>query len=358
MKKNSTAVLTFNSMQITLSVVSDKNGFGCLEYSAKNVYSGVNKSFFVAPNEIEGLIVDLDNRYASYSGKHISRLTIVLPQHFFRLIPSVQSIETKGTVTEADIRSLRKKVKEPPLGYVALNETEGGFSVENEGSFSTDVIGKEGKSVQFLSVSLALSSNVHELFKNISKNLRMEFSFVPPCAPIIEKLNRDGKNRGLLLKVNQLSSDLVYFENKLAVSSISLSYGSFHFVDALAHKFNISFESADELLSHINLGLSLNDEEYVVSSPLSVKKYSVAAANETLIELLDFWGNETRSAVEGLVEKADLPIYAIGSSIIKIHGFSEILSSKTGRNVQGVYPDFSVWNTSEEYLHCALFENY
>ncbi len=356
--KKSIAVVTFNSMQITLSVVSDKGGFGCLDYTAKNVYSGVNKNFFVAPNEIEGLIVDLINRYSSFSGKHINKMTVVLPQHFFRLIPSVQSIETKGTVTEADVRSLRKKSIEPPLGYVMLGETEGGFSIGNEGSFSTDVIGKEGKSVQFLSVSLALSSNVRELFMNISKNIRMEFSFAPPCAPIIEKLNRDGKNRGLILKINQLSSDLIYYENKLAVSSISLSYGSFHFVDALAHKFKVDFESAAELLSQINLGLSLNDAEYVVSSPLSVKKYSVAAANSTLIELLEFWGNETRSAVEGLVEKADMPVYAIGSSIIKIHGFAEILSSKTGRNVQGVYPDFSGWNTSEEYLHCALFEKF
>ena len=40
------AAITFNSINMTLSVVSDKGGFGCLEYSAKNVYSGVNRNFF------------------------------------------------------------------------------------------------------------------------------------------------------------------------------------------------------------------------------------------------------------------------------------------------------------------------
>ncbi len=356
--KKTTAALLFNSMQITLSVVSDKGGFGCLEYSAKNVYSGVSKNFFVSPNEIEGLIVDLINRYNSFSGKRIGKLNVVLPQHFFRLVPSVRTAATNGTVTEADVRALRRKNGPSPAGYVVLDEAEGGFSVGAEGAFSSDVVGKEGRSVQMFSVSVALSGNVYELFNNISKNIRMDFTFMPPSTALTEKLNRDGKTRGLILKINQLSSDLIYYENKLAVSSISLSYGGFHFADALAHKFSIDFETATELLSQINLGLALDEAEYSIFTPSGVKKFSVKETNGTLIELLEYWGNETRSAVDGLVEKADLPIYVVGSSVEKIHGLAEILSAKTGRSVEGVYPDFSSWNTPEEYLACALFEKF
>ena len=352
------AAITFNSINMTLSVVSDKGGFGCLEYSAKNVYSGVNRNFFVAPNEIEGLIVDLINRYSSVSGKRIGRMNVVLPQHFFRLIPTVRTNETNGVVTEGDIRSLRRKHIEAPAGYVVLNETEGGFSVDDEGAFSSDVVGKEGRSVQALTVAVALSGNVYELFNNVSKNIRMDFTFVPPCAPIVEKLNRSGKSRGLVLKINQLSSDLIYFENKLAVSSISLSYGGYHFIDALAHKFGIDFETAAQLLTRINLGLAYNAEDYLVFTASGEKRFSVRETNEMLIELLEYWGNETRSAMQGLVDKAILPIYVIGSSVVKTHGFAEILSGKTGQQVFGAYPDFSGWCAPEEYLHCAMFEKY
>ena len=356
--KKTTAAILFNSMQITLSVVSDKGGFGCQEYSAKNVYSGVNKNFFVSPNEIEGLIVDLVNRYSSFSGKRIGKLNVILPQHFFRLIPSVKTVQTNGAVTETDVRSLRKKSGPSPAGYVVLDEVEGGFSVGDEGAFSSDVVGKEGRSVQMFSVAIALSGNVYELFNNISKNIRLDFTFMPPSTPLTEKLNREGKTRGLILKINQLSSDLIYYENKLAVSSILLSYGAFHFADSLAQKFSVDFETASELLSKINLGLALDEAEYMIFTSAGVKKFPVKEANGTLIELLEYWGNETRSAVDGLVEKADLPIYVVGSSVEKTHGFAEILSAKTGRVVEGVYPDFSCWNRPEEYLACALFEKF
>ena len=101
-----------------------------------------------------------------------------------------------------------------------------------------------------------------------------------------------------------------------------------------------------------------NAEDYLVFTASGEKRFSVLETNEMLIELLEYWGNETRSAMQGLVDKAILPIYVIGSSVVKTHGFTEILSGKTGQQVFGAYPDFSGWCAPEEYLHCAMFEKY
>ncbi len=352
------AFIYFNSLQATLSVVSDKGGFGCLEYSARNNYSGVSKSFFVSPNEIEGLIVDLCNRYCSYSGKKLSEINLILPQHFFRYQPTVRTCSIQNKVTEQDIKSLRKQYCEPPQGYVEIEETEGGFALDGKGDFTKNVIGKEGTSCQLLTVLTCLNSKVTELFNNISKNTRIDFEFIAPCDHAVKKLHSDGCNRGLLLKINQLTSDLVYFEGDLPISSLTVSYGSYHFVETLSSKCGLSFDEAAEIVSHVNLALALNSGNYVLSMPGKVKKHSVGAINTALIELVEKWSKEVYSAVKGLIDGNVLPIYVIGSSVAKIHGFNEIISHETGLPVYLPGADFSYWTQPEDYVLCALFENY
>ena len=356
-KKNLASVY-FDSIQMTLSVVSDKGGFGCAEFIEKNVYTGVSKNFFVSPSEIEGIIVDLMNRYNSFSGKRINRLTLVLPQHFFRLQASVRSKEIDKKVTDKDLVFLKKDLPQPPEGFVLLEETEGGYSVDGQGDFTTDILGKEGNICQLLSAQIYLSDKVYELFGNISKNIRVDFDFVAPAKVMVNKLNDEKIKRGLILKINQLSSDLVYFENRLPVSSLSLSFGSFHFADVLAQKYSLEFDMAIELLNHINLGLANNNANYVFFSNGQKFSFPIKETNSILTEAIEYWAGETKSAVKGLVEEENIPLYATGSSVAKIQGFSELLSEKVGLNTYCLCPDFSVWNKPEEYVHCALFENY
>ena len=350
--------MIFDSVQMTLSVVSDKGGFGCLDYSAKNIYTGVSKNFFVSPNEIEGLLIDLINRYTSFSGKRLSRIQLVLPQHFFRLQTAVVSRAVNGKVTDKDIALLKKTSPAAPEGYVLVSEKTGGFSLNGQGDFSFDVVGKDGVSCQMLVAGTYLGEKVSELFGNISKNIRIDFTFVAPSQLIVQKISDEKIKRGLVLKVNQLSSDLIYFESDIAVSALNLSFGSFHFADVLSQKFNVDFEIGNDILSHVNLGLALNGESYTLFTKDGKKGFSVKDTNAALIEAVDYWANETRSAVQGLIGDEEMPLYLTGSSVVTTQGLAEIVSEKTGLKVYSLRPDFSCWILPEDYVGSALFEKY
>ena len=358
MVKKSVASVIFDSVQMTLSVVSDKGGFGCLEYASNNVYTGVSKNFFVSPNEIEGLIVDLMNRYTSFSGKRLSSLQLVLPQHFFLLQTTVVSRPVNGKVTDKDVALLKKSSPTPPSGYVLISQKSGGYSVDGQGDFSFDVVGKDGVSCQMLVAATYLDEKVFELFGNISKNIRIDFTFIAPSTPMVDKLSSEGVKRGLILKINQLSSNLIYFEEDLAVSALGLSFGSFHFSDVLSQKFDVDFETGNKLLSHVNLGLAINNDKYVLFTKDGKRSFSVKDTNEILTEAVDYWASETRSAVKGLIGEDDLPLYMTGSSVVLTQGFAELLSEKTGLKVYSLAPDLSYWNVPEEYVGCALYEKY
>ena len=352
------ASVYFDSLQMTLTVVSDKGGYGCVDFSAKNTYTGVSKNFFVAPNEIEGLLVDLLNRYNSFSGKRINRLKLILPQHFFRLQASVCSRDIDKNVTDKDINALRKNSPDVPDGYYLIDRVEGGFSVDGQGDFTSDVVGKEGSTCQMLTAETYLSYNVYELFGNISKNIRIDFDFIAPSNTIVSKLKQEKQKRGLVLHINQLTSDLIYFEDRLPVSALDLSFGSFHFASVLTEKFGIDFDIASKLLDHVNLGLANDDDSYVVFSGEKKRSFSVKETNTALTKAIEYWANETKSAVKGLVEEEIIPLYLTGSSIVFMQGLCELLSLKTGLNVYSLCPDYSCWIKPEDYVLCALFEKY
>ena len=366
MKNKSRAVLLFNSRKITLSIVSDKGGFGCREYTASCFYSGASLTFFVNPGEIEGLISDLISRYVSVTGKRIGRIELALPLQFFYVQPHVSLVEVNGKVTESHVKTLRADKTEAPAGYTFLTEKEGGFSLDKKGDFLKSALGKDCACVQLLTVSTFVSSKIHELFTNIAKSLsqsssfssRVSFVYLDPAYEIVNKLYEEGKTRGILLQINQLTTDVVYFEPQLPVSKFTLTTGSFHFVDRLSQKFDIPLEESAELLTHVNLGLDQQYNEYTLCLADGIKKYSVRAVNSQLISSLEPWAEEISEAIRGLVGRFDLPVYTVGSSIMDVHGVCEILSQKTDRKFFCVCPDFSVWRTPEDYLSDALFETY
>ena len=146
MKKRDRAVLLFNSRKITLAVVSDKDGFGCPEFTSSCVYSGASLTFFINPGEIEGMISDLITRYISATGRRIGPMELVLPMQFFYIQPHVSVVDVNGVGDETtkttflakhmpgtyvpDIDAAVPKVQEHAgLGKVRPNENpNGGFT--------------------------------------------------------------------------------------------------------------------------------------------------------------------------------------------------------------------------------------
>ncbi len=346
----------FNSKQISMSVVSRRGDFRVQEYSTKTLYQGVTKSFFLEPNEIEGILTDFCERYRTVFKRRLVSATLVLPQHFFRIQPHVRSASVNGKVLEKDVRALKKQFFDVPEGYASVRELDGGYAVNGEGDFTTEVIGKEASDFQSLTLYVCLNSKVKELFSNIAKNLHVEFSYLPPCLPAVQKLNRDGKSRGLILLINQLSSDLIYYEGDLPVSSLSIPFGYLHFADYLSTKAKIPYEEAMALLDHVNLALATKNVSYALCRPDGVKRYPASEINPPLIEFTESWAKEIRSAAKGLIENAKLPLYVIGSSISKIHGFNEIIKQVTELTTYTPDSDYSYWNSPEEFVFCSMFE--
>jgi len=105
-KSKSICLICFNSLSVSFHVFTRKDDFVVCDYRYDSYYSGIQKGFFVAPNEIEKLISGLVDGYVAKSGKNIHELTVVLPQALFRVKAMLKTKNLEKKVTEKDIEEL------------------------------------------------------------------------------------------------------------------------------------------------------------------------------------------------------------------------------------------------------------
>ena len=355
MAKEKKCVLEIGSSRVKLTGVEIVNGNAGRSFFKTYKHNGIKNNFFVNPEKLMSVIEKTLAEYEDAEGVQLKDAYLVLPQKFFRFSHDISSIEIKnGVVNKFDVADIIES---------SLNEIEDceklkcvpiAFKVKDD--YVDNPIGQDCTEMSMVSVSEGILVRINEFFNDISKRLGIRFVYVPTIEPMLDKLQNElatNRSSRVAIYFSENYIDVCYCEMKAVIAEKTIEVGNSDFVDALAELNKTDYDTARELLGHINF--NLDGGKYVVSGT-ETHVFDVNEVNSGIKKLYAYLAEEIKKALTVMTGDAVLPIYCAGEEIACVRGADGLLTEKIGMPVSVLTPDSLLWNTPADYVMAGLVE--
>lgn len=355
MAKEKKCVLEIGSSCVKLTGVEIINGNVGRSFFKTYRHDGIKNNFFVNPEKLMSVIEKTLSEYEDAECVQLKEVYLILPQRFFRFSHETNSIAIKnGVVNKFDVADLIDYSLQEVEDCEKLKCVPIAFMVKDD--YVDNPIGQECAEMSMVSVSEGILVRINEFFNDISKRLDIKFIYVPIMEPVLDKLQNElatNRSSRVAIYFSENFIDVCYCEMKAVIAEKTIEVGNADFVGALAELNKTDYDTARELLGHINF--NLDGGKYVVSGT-ETHVFDVNEVNSGIKKLYSYLAEEIKKALSVMIGDAILPIYCAGEEIACVRGADGLLTEKLGMPVTVLTPDVLLWNTPADYAMAGLVE--
>jgi len=361
-RSNDIVVLDINSKFITAIIASPKSSEVCgIKASVKKKYSGFRDGVYFDEKEVKQTALEALKHVLSKQKVKRRTLYVSVPSEFATVVARGVSTEFEHIkkIENTDVNALLDKadIYQKENEFIPINVSAVYFECDKNGKKLLDPTGESAGSLVALS-SCVLCSNKHiSLFNSVAKEAgfsHCEFisSALAQCIYLFEAEER--MRELLLIDLGYLSSSVSVVQGGGIKALKSFSYGSAYIAAEIYSAFNISFDSALELLEKVDLNLVYGIDDYCLTE--SGDKIALAEVSEVVKSGLDTLVTTLKEAIV-LCEYRhlpELPFFLTGEGITSIRGAIKYIEHGLIKAIEVVAPKLPPYNKPTESSAISL----
>ena len=270
------------------------------------------------------------------------------------------SFASKKRITDADIDALFDSAFVPASArYSLINRSAIVYELDDYRRLANPV----GATSQILKGTLSFIVCSNYFMETVKNTLRAAGISEVECvstslAEVMYLIDPESRDRIVMfLDVGYISSTFSLVQGDGILYQRSFPYGGGYITAALTQKFDLSFDSAEELKRKVNLS-AVNGKDYDLIS-LSDNSYQNAEqARLTVKESLDSLCEEIENCMEnsGYTIPEYVPLLITGGGITYLRGAKEHIANRTGLSIEIVCPKVPLMDKPTESSVLSLLD--